>query len=115
MKTYIPRIFGTLELGFDLTAVPENMDQKNATKMEKKLLLNARRNFRRLSKKHHPDHGGDATAFQNVKEAYELIKIVKLKPHQFHQQFVGIQVGLFGSGLIDRSNGRWQGELDPRL
>lgn len=113
MQLNIGWIFNILELNDDVTIVPEKVNPKKANRLEQKLLKNARKNFRRLSKKHHPDHGGDPIEFMKLIEAYEHVQWIKLKPPLASGNYIGIEVGIFGSRLIRGSNGRWQWEIDP--
>jgi len=112
MQLNIGWIFNTLELDFDVTTVPEKINPKKANRLEQKLIKNARKNFRRLSKKHHPDHGGDPIEFMHLKDAYNHIQRIKLKPPKFSGNYIGIEVGIFGSGLIRGSDSRWHWEID---
>ena len=113
MQLNIGWIFNTLELDLEVTTIPEKVNPKKAVRLEQKLLKNARKNFRRLSKKCHPDQGGDPVEFMDLKEAYEHVQWIKLKPPIFAGNYIGIEVGIFGSGLIRGSNSRWHWKIDP--
>jgi len=113
MHLNIDWIFNTLELDFNVTAIPKKINPKKASRLEHKLIRNAQNNFRRLSKKHHPDHGGDPIEFMHLKDAYNHIQGIKLKQQKFSGNYIGIEVGIFGSGLIRGSDSRWYWEIDP--
>lgn len=49
----------------------------------------------------------------NLQEAYEHVQWIKLKPPIASGNYIGIEVGIFGSRLIRGSDNRWQWEIDP--
>jgi len=66
----------------------------------------AKSNFRRLSKKHHPDHGGNPEEFRILKEAHDAIQKARLVKLSDIGHVIGINIfsGVFNNG--------WQWVID---
>ncbi len=99
-------LIDTLQLSTYYLKPSISMTLSESLSVELKLKREAGRAFRRLSKIHHPDHGGDPVIFMSVHNAYMSIKKYSLiKSPSFTG--VGISVSLEGVSLISESDGGW--------
>lgn len=80
-----------------------NMD---ASKFESEFKRDIKRSFRRLSKKHHPDHGGDSKKFMMINDAYNNALDLKLRVQRLPKGSVGINISARGAKVF-KGGSRW--------
>jgi len=85
---------------------PDSMPLTESSSFELKFKCDAKLSFRRLSKLHHPDHGGDPALFRSVYHAYRSIHRYKLENKPAFSG-VGISVSISGVSLMSKSDGGW--------
>lgn len=81
-----------LEIPREVRGLSSIANESECAQKEADIKALAKNHFRRLSKKYHPDHGGDATEFRILKQAYDTIKKAKLVRLSDKYNVIGISV-----------------------
>ena len=81
-----------LEIPREIRRLSSIATESECAKKESDIKALAKDHFRRLSKKCHPDHGGDATEFRILKHAYDTIKKAKLVRLSDNYNVIGISI-----------------------
>jgi len=96
IQVNLANIIKTLDLSTHYLSPPMFSTESDASRFESNFRLDAKRSFRRLSKKHHSDHGGEDETFMMINDAYNSARKLRLRVQKLPQGSVGIAISAGG-------------------
>lgn len=104
-------------IAFDVLIIPHILTDLSPLKIRTRqdaqlrlidILVQAKVNFRMLSKRYHPDNQktGDRIRFETIKESYDLLKDLKIVGNPYHNKNA-IGIGIIGDNLQSVSSSPW--------